>query len=104
MSDNTTPKSNGIIDQLNQLNVNVNTGAAINKNKLDSPGTIVSLKINLKASAKGCKIPQRPTTLGPRRLWIPPKIFLSKSVNKATNNNIGINGGKILRNSTSKTI
>ena len=91
------------MDQLNQLNVNVATGARINKIKLDKPGIIVSLKISLNASANGCKMPHKPTTFGPRLLCIPPRIFLSNKVNSATNNNIGIKGGKTFIISTSKT-
>jgi hypothetical protein len=43
-------------------------GAIIYKIKLDLLKKTVSFKINFKPSAKACKIPQKPTTLGPRRL------------------------------------
>lgn len=46
-------------------------------------GTIVSLAINFKASAIGCKIPHLPTTLGPRLRCIAPKTLRSNNVNKA---------------------
>jgi hypothetical protein len=77
----------------------VNIGAIINNIILDKPGIIVSLKINLKASANGCNIPNIPTTLGPLLLWIPAKIFLSNNVNKATDNIIG----KTIGNNLTKT-
>jgi hypothetical protein len=44
------------------------TGTIIKKNKFDKPGIIVSLNINLKTSANGCKIPHKLTTLDPHFL------------------------------------
>lgn len=46
---------------------------------IDSEGKIFLLK-SFKASLKGCKIPIRPTLLGPLRIWIYPKILRSKMV------------------------
>jgi len=74
---------------LSKLNEKVKIGAKINNTMLDNPGMIVSLKINLKASANGWSKPQIPTTLGPLRLWILAKIFLSNNVNNATIKIIG---------------
>jgi len=37
----------------------------MNKNLLDRLGKIISFTISFKASAKGCKIPQKPVIFGP---------------------------------------
>lgn len=47
-------------------------------------GNKISLTKSLKPSDNGCKIPKKPITLGPRRLWIEPKIFRSTNVKYAT--------------------
>ena len=39
--------------------------------------------MDFNASAKGCKKPQKPTTLGPLRRCIAAKTFLSNKVNMA---------------------
>jgi hypothetical protein len=51
---------------------------------------LISLKRDLKASAKGCKKPQKPTVLGPLLLCIAAKTFLSSKVNIAIPIIIGI--------------
>jgi len=74
------PISKGSTAQLNTLKKNVIMGAKIKRRTLDLLGKIISLKINFKPSANGCKNPQIPTTLGPLRLCIEAIAFLSKSV------------------------
>jgi len=102
ISDKTTPYDNGKTDQPNKLTVKLKTGEAINNTRLDNPGIIVSLNINLKASAKGCKSPIIPTTFGPLLRCIPANNFRSNNVNNATIKKIGNIGGKIFINSISK--
>ena len=46
-------------------------------------GRIVSLAKSLRPSAKGWRRPKGPTTLGPLRNCIEPRIFLSRRVRKA---------------------
>lgn len=46
-------------------------------------GTINSLNINLTPSKIGCKTPQKPSILGPRRRCIAPIILRSASVKYA---------------------
>ena len=58
-------KSNEIATQLIKLKNRVIAGANTNKNLFALFGIITSLIISLKPSAKGCKKPQNPTTLGP---------------------------------------
>ena len=58
-------KSNEIATQLIKLKNKVIPGANKNKNLFALFGTITSFIISLKPSAKGCKNPQNPTTLGP---------------------------------------
>lgn len=50
---------------------------------------MISFTTNFKASAKGCKTPQNPTTLGPFRRWIEAIAFRSASVKNATTMIIG---------------
>jgi hypothetical protein len=50
---------------------------------------LISLKIDLKASANGCKSPQNPTIFGPLLLCIAAKTFLSKRVKNAIDTIIG---------------
>jgi len=44
----------------------------------------ISLNNNLTASAIACKLPQIPTTLGPRRRWTDAINFRSANVKNAT--------------------
>jgi len=60
------------------------TGIKTNKKTFLMRGTLASLINNFTASANGCKRPQKPTLLGPNRIWTPPKIFCSIKVTKAT--------------------
>ena len=55
----------GITDRLIKLNIKVNNGAKIKSIIFDRLGITISLIINFKPSANGCKRPQKPTTLGP---------------------------------------
>jgi hypothetical protein len=54
-------------------------------------GIIISLMINFKPSANGCKIPQNPTILQPRLLCMEAIAFRSAKVKNATTINNGIN-------------
>ena len=76
-----------MILQFNKLKIKVNKGAIIKIILFDNTGIIVSLTINLTASAIGCNKPKKPTKFGPRRFWILPKTFLSIKIAYATNNN-----------------
>jgi hypothetical protein len=58
---------NGITAQPIKLKYNVKKGANKNKNLLARFGKIISLTINFKASANGCKTPQNPVIFGPFR-------------------------------------
>jgi hypothetical protein len=89
-------KSKGIKDQHNILIIKVKIGERINKKKFEKLGITVSLLNNLKASAIACNKPYIPTTLGPLLRCIAANIFLSRTVKKATDNNIGNNIGKFL--------
>jgi len=60
--------SNGIANQPIKLKNNVKNGPKTNKNLFALVGIIISLMTSFKPSAKGCKIPQKPTILGPFRL------------------------------------
>jgi hypothetical protein len=57
----------GITTQPIKLKYRVKKGAKTNKNLLALFGKTISLTINFKASANGCKVPQSPVTLGPFR-------------------------------------
>lgn len=80
----TLVKSKGITDQPSKLKRKIKRGAKRKRPELAALGIIVSLLRSLKASAKAWRIPKSPTTLGPRRLWIPAKTFRSRTVKKAT--------------------
>jgi len=69
--------------------VNVLTGANAKIIELEALGIIDSLASNFIASAKACKDPNKPTTLGPRRRCTAPKNLRSYTVKKATANNSG---------------
>jgi len=68
----------------------VRIGENTNKKLLDFIGIISSFITNFKPSAKGCKKPQKPTTLGPFLLCIDAIIFRSANVKKATTISKGI--------------
>lgn len=81
----------GITHQDNKASKKVMQGDKININKLALNGNTVSFANNFKPSAKGCKSPNIPTTLGPFRHCIEAITFLSNSVMYATETNKGIN-------------
>lgn len=57
----------------------------------------VCFRNSFTASLNGCKIPDNPALLGPRRSWDNPKIFRSIRVTKATFTSTGITKIKISR-------
>lgn len=59
---------------------NDNAGVNEDTNKFIVSWLIKFLLKSLSASLNGCRIPNRPTLLGPFRIWIYPKIFRSKIV------------------------
>jgi hypothetical protein len=75
---------NGITAHPTKLKYKVKNGAKTNKNLLALFGKTISLTINFKASANGCKTPQNPVTFGPFLRWIAPITRRSAKVKKAT--------------------
>ena len=73
-----------MITQPKTLNNKIQKGANKKTKRLAFTGTINSLRNNFKASEIGCNKPQKPTRLGPLRLWIAPKTFRSATVKNAT--------------------
>jgi len=76
-----------------KLRKSVTKDPKTNKNLLALVGIIISLTTNFNPSAKGCKKPKIPTTLGPFLRWIDAIAFRSASVKKA----IIINNGTSVR-------
>lgn len=74
---------NGIITQPIKLKKSVKLEPKINKNLFALLGITISLIINFRPSANGCKKPQIPTTFGPLRRCIAAIAFLSAKVKKA---------------------
>src|SRR5258706_1726309 len=64
-------------------------GAIRNKALLAPVGTICSLSSSFTASAIGCRVPQGPTRLGPRRTWIQPITQRSTNWKYSTNSSRG---------------
>jgi len=89
ISDNKICSSKGRTIQNDKLNENVNNGASKKRTRFACVGNTDSFNNNFKPSAKGCKRPNNPTTLGPFLRCIAPKIFLSHKVTYATANNSG---------------
>ena len=77
ISDTTKPGANGITAHPAILNTIVITGAKRKTTLLEFVGIIFSFVNNFIASAKGWNSPNGPTTFGPLRSCIAPKIFLS---------------------------
>lgn len=75
-------------------------GAIINKDIEVVKGRIGSFMNNFMASANGCRMPYGPTTLGPFRSCIYPKILRSTSVRKAIAIRIGTRSVRILIKNT----
>src|SRR5271155_929690 len=65
-------------------NVAVTIGATRKITLLALDGTITSLNMNLKASAKVCSMPKGPTTFGPLRICTAAQIFRSARSTNAT--------------------
>jgi hypothetical protein len=65
ISAKTTPILNGITLQPTKLNNKVAKGAKKKKKLLALCGIKISFKNNLIPSARGCKTPHQPTTIGP---------------------------------------
>jgi hypothetical protein len=63
-------------------------GAIKNKSRFIFVGITISLTINFKPSATICKLPQIPTTFGPRRRCTDAITFRSITVKKAITGNI----------------
>jgi len=57
----------GITNQPTRLKVMISTGATKKTKALALVGTTISLHNSFNPSAKGCRSPKIPTTLGPRR-------------------------------------
>jgi hypothetical protein len=76
----TTPSPYGITPHVNKAKVKAITGAIKNITKLACVGNIVSLVNSFTPSAKGCKRPHTPTTLGPTLNCIEANIFRSANV------------------------
>ena len=85
-----------------RLNASVSdrVGAIINKDIEVVKGRIGSFMNNFMASANGCRMPYGPTTLGPFRSCIYPKILRSTSVRKAIAIRIGTRSVRILIKNT----
>jgi len=70
----------GITNQPTKLKVIMSTGATKKTKELALVGTTISLHKSFNPSAKGCRSPKIPTTLGPRRRCIEAIIFRSAKV------------------------
>ena len=84
-------KSKGIKDHISKLKEKKAIGAQKKRNIFAELGIKVSFPKSLKPSAKACKSPYKPTTLGPLLLCIAPKTLRSKTVKKAMQSNKGNN-------------
>src|SRR5208282_3978912 len=82
-SETTHPSATGITAQEESARTVAMSGAS-KKIVLFAPaGIIGSLSTNLRKSAKDCKSPKAPTTLGPRLSWTAAQIFRSARSRKA---------------------
>ena len=75
-----TSGPNGITAQAASAGMIVMTGPRKNRPLFAAVGTMISLKINLTASAIGCSSPSGPTRFGPGRIWLQPIALRSHSV------------------------
>jgi hypothetical protein len=78
--DITRPLPKGITDQINKPNKNKRKGEKTNRNFTEGATKIISFIKSFNPSAKGCRSPKKPTTLGPFLLCIVPITFLSTNV------------------------
>src|SRR5262249_40915777 len=69
MSATTHPSETGMTAQAAKASTTDTSGASRNTPLLALAGMIGSLRINLKKSANGWRMPHGPTTFGPRRSW-----------------------------------
>ena len=89
------PSSKGTTAHEIKANKKVMKGAPKKRRILELLGNTGSLTNNFNPSAKGCKIPKNPTTLGPFLRCIEAITFLSAKVKYATATNNGITMVKI---------
>src|SRR5665213_164281 len=100
MFDTTQPGASGITAQAPKARVKLTRGAS-RKTTLSAPaGTTISLRTNFRKSAKDCKRPKGPTTLGPLRICTPAQILRSASSRKAKDNSIHTRTARICRTVT----
>lgn len=81
---------NGMGAHIKRAMDNAIIGVALNIRGEARTGWIGSLMNNFTPSAIGCRRPNGPTTLGPLRSCMYPRILRSRRVRKATANKIGI--------------
>ncbi len=72
MSASTMPGPNGITAHAASAGIRITIGARKNSDLSDCDGVMISLVINLNASAIGCSSPSGPTRFGPIRIWNQP--------------------------------
>ena len=72
------PSATGMTAQADIASTTETSGASTNTPLLALAGMIGSLSMNLKKSANGWRMPQGPTTLGPRRNCTAPQILRSR--------------------------
>ena len=78
MSLTTQPSAAGITAQAANDRTTDTSGASTNTILLALEGIIGSLRMNFPKSAKGCMMPQGPTTFGPRRNCTEAQILRSR--------------------------
>ncbi len=79
----TQPGARGITAQPTTARAKVTSGASRKTNLSAPEGTVISLRMNFRRSAKDCSRPNGPTTLGPLRICTPAQIFRSPHRKKA---------------------
>jgi hypothetical protein len=87
----------GITAQVASAGISDNSGAMMNRKRLDSDGMITSLNSSLKTSANGCSKPSGPTRFGPTRDCMLPITLRSKYVEYATTSTTPISTIRILK-------
>jgi hypothetical protein len=104
VSTRTTFSVKGIKAQANKANNKDIKGASTNTKRRAFRGKTDSFIINFNASAKGCRTPSTPTTLGPFLFCVALISFLSSSVIKAILNNRPTTAANITTKKTRYTI
>jgi hypothetical protein len=84
MSATTQPSSSGTTAQAAKASVAETIGASRKITLFAAAGMIGSLNMNFMASAKVCRRPKAPTTLGPRRICTAAQILRSARIQNAT--------------------